>query len=86
MLDKRNFYINGKWVAPSKPNDFNVIDPSNEKSFAVISLGDAADTNAAVKAAKSWSSENRFGYLINDSSLGIEVLTSNGSWRTIQYS
>ncbi len=52
MLDKRNFYINGKWVAPSKLNDFNVINPSNEKSFAVISLGDAADTDAAVKAAK----------------------------------
>ena len=39
MLDKRNFYINGKWVAPSKSNDFEVINPSNEEPFATISLG-----------------------------------------------
>tara|TARA_Y100000590_G_scaffold396080_1_gene476500 strand:+ start:1564 stop:2994 length:1431 start_codon:yes stop_codon:yes gene_type:complete len=52
MLDKRNFYINGKWVSPSKPKDFKVINPSNEEPFAVISLGDIDDTNAAVKAAK----------------------------------
>jgi len=52
MLDKRNFYINGKWVAPSKPNDLEVINPSNEEPFAIISLGDVADTNSAVKAAK----------------------------------
>ena len=52
MLDKKNFYINGKWVAPSKANDFEVINPSNEKSFATISLGYKEDTDAAVKAAK----------------------------------
>ena len=52
MLDKRNFYINGKWVSPSKPNDFEVINPSNEEPFAIISLGDETDTNSAVKAAK----------------------------------
>ena len=52
MLDKRNFYINGKWVTPSKPNDFEVINPSNEEPFATISLGYKEDTDAAVKAAK----------------------------------
>jgi len=52
MLEKRNFYINGKWVSPSKPNDFEVINPSNEEPFAIISLGDATDTNSAVEAAK----------------------------------
>jgi aldehyde dehydrogenase (NAD+) len=52
MLDKRNFYINGKWVTPSKPNDFEVINPSNEESFAIISLGYKEDTNIAVRAAK----------------------------------
>ena len=41
---------------------------------------------AAIKAAKTWSSSKNIGHLITDSSLGIEVLTSNGSWRTIQYS
>ena len=39
MIDKRNFYINGKWVKPSKSNDFEVINPSTEEPFAVISLG-----------------------------------------------
>ena len=52
MLDKRNFYINGKWTKPSKPNDFEVINPSNEETFAVISLGSKEDTDSAVKAAK----------------------------------
>ena len=52
MLEKRNFYINGKWVPPSKPNDFEVINPSNEEPFAIISLGGATDTNSAVEAAK----------------------------------
>lgn len=52
MIEKRDFYINGQWVAPAKANDFNVINPSNEEVCAVISLGDQADTDAAVAAAK----------------------------------
>jgi len=52
MLDKKNFYINGKWVKPFKSNDFEVINPSNEEPFAVISLGSKEDTDAAVNAAK----------------------------------
>ncbi|MBE1285408.1 MAG: aldehyde dehydrogenase family protein [Rhodobacteraceae bacterium] len=52
MIEKKNFYINGTWVAPAQPNDFNVIDPSTEEPCAVISLGSEADTNAAVAAAK----------------------------------
>ena len=52
MLDKRKFYINGEWISPYKPNDFNVINPSNEDSFAVISLGAKEDVDKAVDAAK----------------------------------
>ena len=52
MLEKRDFYINGKWVKPFKSNDFEVINPSNEEPFAIISLGSKEDTEAAVKAAK----------------------------------
>jgi aldehyde dehydrogenase (NAD+) len=52
MIEKRDFYINGQWVAPSQSNDFAVIDPSTEDACAVISLGSEADTNAAVAAAK----------------------------------
>ncbi len=53
MLQKREFYINGRWVSPAKANDFEVINPSDEEPCAVISLGGKADTDAAVAAAKS---------------------------------
>ncbi len=52
MIEKREFYINGQWVAPAVANDFNVINPSTEETCAVISLGGQADTDAAVAAAK----------------------------------
>ena len=52
MLDKKKFYIDGKWVAPSNRNDFEVINPSNEEPFAVISLGDNTDIDTAVESAK----------------------------------
>lgn len=52
MIEKRDFYINGQWVAPAAAKDHNVIDPSTEEPCAVISLGSEADTNAAVAAAK----------------------------------
>ncbi len=51
MQDARNFYINGQWVAPQAGTDFAVIDPSTEEAYATISLGGAADTEAAVAAA-----------------------------------
>ncbi len=52
MLDKRKFYINGQWVNPVKKNDFEVINPCNEDTCAIISLGSKEDTDNAVKAAK----------------------------------
>ena len=52
MLDKRKFYINGKWIEPSIKNDFEVINPSDEEVFAVISLGSKKDVDLAVKASK----------------------------------
>ena len=52
LQDKRKFYINGEWVDPARPADLEVIDPTTEEPVAVISLGDEADTNAAVAAAK----------------------------------
>ena len=50
LLDKRKFYIDGQWVDPIAANDLEVIDPSTEEAVAVISLGDQADTDAAVAA------------------------------------
>ncbi|MEJ6399193.1 aldehyde dehydrogenase family protein [Yoonia sp. 208BN28-4] len=51
MIEKRDFYINGTWTAPATARDYNVINPSTEEPCAVISLGDQADTDAAVAAA-----------------------------------
>ena len=50
--EKKNFYIDGQWVQPSTPNNFEVIDPSTEEICAIISLGSESDTNLAVEAAK----------------------------------
>ena len=52
MLDKKKFYINGQWVSPIKPKNYDVINPSTEEVCAVISLGSTDDTNLAVSAAK----------------------------------
>ncbi|KPA20485.1 3-succinoylsemialdehyde-pyridine dehydrogenase [Shimia sp. SK013] len=52
MIEKREFYINGQWVAPATANDMTVIDPATEDACAVISIGDQADTDAAVAAAR----------------------------------
>ena len=51
MIEKRDFYINGAWVPPVVARDHDVIDPSTEDVCAIISLGDQADTDAAVAAA-----------------------------------
>ena len=37
MLDKKKFYIDGKWIEPNKENIYDVINPSNEEIFAKIS-------------------------------------------------
>jgi len=45
-------YINGEWVDPVKPHDFDVINPATEEVCAHISLGSEADVDKAVAAAK----------------------------------
>ncbi len=52
MKDLRKFYINGQWVDPLVSNDLAVENPATEESIATISLGAAADVNAAIAAAK----------------------------------
>ncbi len=52
MKDLRQFYINGQWVDPVQTNDLHVENPANEEMIATISLGAAADIEAAVAAAK----------------------------------
>ena len=51
MLDRRQFYIAGKWVQPAAPHDWEIINPANEEAFVTISLGSAEDVNKAVAAA-----------------------------------
>jgi hypothetical protein len=41
MKDCRQFYIDGKWVSPTKTHDFPVINPATEAQIATISLGTA---------------------------------------------
>ena len=53
MRHYKNFYINGQWVEPNKPDDLEVINPSNESIAGIISLGSAVDVDNAVTAAKS---------------------------------
>ena len=52
MENKKNFYINGKWVAPKSKQEIKVINPATEEDCAVISLGNKEDVDHAVKAAK----------------------------------
>mgnify|MGYP003702039879 CR=1 FL=1 len=70
MLRKTDFYIDGKWVAPESPRELEVVNPSDETAFAVISMGSEADVDKAVAAASkafaSWSQtsrEERLSYL-----------------------
>jgi aldehyde dehydrogenase (NAD+) len=52
MLERLQFYIDGKWVDPVTPKTLDVINPATEEAFARISLGSKADVDKAVAAAK----------------------------------
>ena len=70
MLNKKNFYINGKWVKPDSEKEIKVINPANEDVCTLITLGNKKDIDTAVSAAKEafklWgysSKEERIDYL-----------------------
>ncbi len=52
MKQYPNFYIDGQWVAPKNPEVLSILNPATEKPFAEISVGSAADVDAAVSAAR----------------------------------
>jgi aldehyde dehydrogenase (NAD+) len=52
MRECKQFYINGEWVEPTSPNDFDVLNPATEEVCATISLGNETDVDKAVAAAK----------------------------------
>jgi aldehyde dehydrogenase (NAD+) len=63
MREYLKFYIDGRWVDPLRPNAFDVENPATEQVSGQISLGSAADVDAAVKAARrafaGWSQTTR---------------------------
>ena len=52
MREYKQFYINGEWVDPVTPNEFDVINPATEEVCAHISLGSEEDVDRAVTAAR----------------------------------
>ena len=51
-MNLSQFYINGKWVDPVKPETLDVINPATEESVGRISVGSAQDVDVAVTAAR----------------------------------
>ena len=52
MVDSRLFYINGEWTSPASQKLLDVENPATEKVIAQITLGNAADVDRAVAAAR----------------------------------
>jgi len=52
MNHSKEFYIGGKWVAPSTSDTLAVINPATEEAIDSIAMGGPDDVNAAVAAAK----------------------------------
>jgi len=52
MRNYLKFYINGTWVDPVTPKTLDVINPATEGVAGRISMGSAADVDAAVRAAR----------------------------------
>ncbi|WP_286916188.1 MULTISPECIES: aldehyde dehydrogenase family protein [Pseudomonas] len=52
MDNALKFYIDGRWVEPSGARRLAVINPATEQAFAEIALGEQADVDAAVAAAR----------------------------------
>lgn len=52
MLIKRKFFIDGNWIDPVEQHDFKVLNPKNAQPIALISMGQPADMEHAISAAK----------------------------------
>jgi aldehyde dehydrogenase (NAD+) len=52
MIDARKFYINGQWVEPNSKTEFPILNPSLNERIGVTILGNKADVDLAVSAAK----------------------------------
>jgi aldehyde dehydrogenase (NAD+) len=52
LKSEYDLFIGGKWVKPKSGNYFDTINPANEQKIARIAEANAADVDAAVKAAR----------------------------------
>lgn len=52
MRDLTKFYIDGEWTLAHGKGRLDVVNPATEAPFATIALGDEADVDRAVKAAR----------------------------------
>ena len=52
MRQQLQFYIGGRWVDPSGPRTLPVINPATGEASGVVALGETADVDAAVAAAR----------------------------------
>ena len=52
MTNHQQFYIHGAWVAPSSTRTLDVINPATEQAYTRIAMGNAADVDKAVAAAR----------------------------------
>ena len=53
MENLTKFYINGEWVAPISSDSMPILNPATEEQIGTLPLGNKADVDLAVAAAKS---------------------------------
>ena len=53
MENLKNFYINGKWVAPLSSDSMPILNPATEEKIGTLPLGNKSDVDRSVSAAKS---------------------------------
>jgi aldehyde dehydrogenase (NAD+) len=51
-MELKNHYVDGAWVKPISTQEFPVLNPANEEQIGTIILGNEADVDRAVAAAK----------------------------------
>ncbi|MFE9926509.1 aldehyde dehydrogenase family protein [Streptomyces sp. NPDC005774] len=52
MRQYPHLYIDGRWTEPTEPRELELVDPTREEVFARVALGNAADADRAVAAAR----------------------------------
>ncbi|MFC9057195.1 aldehyde dehydrogenase family protein [Streptomyces sp. NPDC057074] len=52
MRQYPHLYIDGRWTDPVEPHELELVDPTREEPFARVALGNAADAEHAVAAAR----------------------------------